>query len=647
MTPSADPIDFLRQSSTIRDRIAPGYKYRATQEAMAEAVTKAISQRTHLIVEAGTGTGKTLAYLLPLIAFAKANKVRVAVSTETRSLQLQIIQKEIPAIEKILDIKIRAELCFGASNYLCKRRLEKLSGDAQLSFDRKQIEDLVTWDKATATGLRFEAENIRPAIWEKVGRDPDDCLGRRCPNYDESFYFLAKERWKEADLLIVNHSLLAAHVALESRLLPEFQILVADEAHRLPETFLSAMAGRVKLTDVANVLRTNRSISKEVTHFTKEAEKWFRTRIPLAPGDSKRVKEVLASTALEKLIHLLQLTADHYSALVDEKEKISSSLSGKEKQSVDEDLLHDSALMLKSKEYALHLAKFTGKHSTKDVLWISQTNDGIEFCSSPLNSGPHMRGGLLDKTTVIFSSATLTSGTEAPFKYFQKEIGSSEVNCKRFESPFNFRENSVIYAPGDLPDPTNEFTFHQECARRIDALLKITNGGAFVLFTSIRSLKSVMSMVQHPNIISQVEHGAEDAFRRFQRTEDAVLFGLSTFWQGVDVPGDKLRLVILVKIPFRVPDEPVLEARIEKEKAEGRNPFATIQLPQAILLMKQGFGRLIRKEDDQGIVAILDPRTRTKSYGREIMDSLPAAQRINDLNQLTDWYSKKSVQPIF
>ncbi|MBL8021612.1 MAG: ATP-dependent DNA helicase [Leptospirales bacterium] len=617
----------------------PGYRYRETQERLSDAIGRSLLSGNVLISEAGTGTGKTLAYLIPLISYAIQNDVRVAVSTDTRSLQSQLIEKDIPLVERVLGTDSGAELCLGASNYICKRKLAETIDQGGLLLAGEEIERFLDWEKATSSGIRSDyTGNFPEALWGSVTREADNCLGRRCSNYDVSYYFVAREKWKRARLLVVNHALLANHFALDGKLLPELDAVVIDEGHRFPQAVSDALAQSVVLTELGTLLRQARAdlIGRELDQFRKEIDMRYSQPV--------RLIDSIASKAAEALIQNL---AETESVLRDR-------LKALEDGPRTSDELRTQMLMNRLGQARNVIENFLTGPGNDHVHWIQPQDRrrGAVLNRSPLKASDFIREAILSKLhSTIFTSATLSTSGAKPFSFFSEETGAHLLEEKKpkffkVSSPFDYPTQSLLFLPSEMAPPTEEDRFLKDCATWIDRLASMTEGGAFALFTSRVSLAKTQAMLmnlpvgKNLEIISQIDRGAAPALRAFQESERGLLLGLATFWQGIDIPGDKLRLVILSKLPFQVPDDPVLAARMDAVRREGRSPFSALQLPHAVLSVKQGFGRLIRRETDRGVVAILDSRLGTSRYGAEIVSALPPARIVRNFEELSREYSR-------
>ncbi|MEM7182318.1 MAG: helicase C-terminal domain-containing protein [Spirochaetota bacterium] len=641
------------------------FEVRDEQIQMLDSVEKALEQQDHLLVEAGTGVGKSMAYLIPAVLYALRNGKTVVISTETKALQNQLLEKDIPLVRKLLGREVVAEVAFGAANYVCKRKLDQVVQAGSFGIEMQEyLSDFYEWERNTETGIRYEYKGFASQdFWSKITREADNCLGRKCPNFSTSYYFLEKEKWKKAHILIVNHYLLCSHIAGEFKILPEFSQIILDEAHNFPSIVGRAFRMDVGLDDVKKLLQFLTSKDKK------------------RPG----VIEKLYSESIKEKLHKLatqaaEATEGYFAALTAALPLTFNALRVTEKLSLDEgkaeDALADLVLALASalknydkesenldeKEIALELEmctsrleafgkalhQFRVKEDKNLVFWVEPPsvqakNQFYHISGQPMNPEEIIKNELFPKMeSLIFTSATLSSGKN-DFSFFKNNIGNVAIGELTLDSPFDYQKNSLVYLPKNIREPSvDNDGFHEDISKLIPMLLQLTEGSAFVLFTSNKSLKSVYETIgeksQYP-IFSQLHLGAEKARESFLQTENSVLFGVSTFWQGIDVKGDKLKSVILTKIPFQPPGEPVLEAKMAVLKEEQANPFRELQLPHAILTFKQGFGRLIRSKTDIGVVSILDPRIKTKFYGKQVLASLPPAKIVYSFKELKKEYA--------
>ncbi len=625
------------------------YEPRDSQIEMSRVIWDSIQNGKHVLLEAGTGVGKSLAYLIPAALYSINQQKTVIVTTETKTLQDQLLQNDILILEKILDQKIDAKVAMGAGNYLCIRKFKQMEESGNIPVDLlNQWEQFLQWTSQTTFGNRIEYKGILSAdTWSKLGREVDNCLGKFCPNYSDSFYFKARDSWKHANILITNHALVGFHLANGNGVLPEFDVMIIDEAHSFPDivgrsmrlslhyesvlrifSFLYTKDKPCLLTKIANSDKLEKclkdSLEKLDQFFGKIQEEVFHIHGKERIAKPLKLDGGALESSLELLIEELLQNSSRYSKEASDPEEKETAIQ-----------LEMSVARLKSvSELAAELRTRT---SPNLVFWSepppSHTKDRFAtiYCE-PLN----VRDYIVEKLssvvkTVVYTSATLSANGN-DFQYFKDQLGYNPGYEKIFPSPFQYEKQAVLFIPSQIPDPSlYEESYHESITEYIEKLIRLTHGNCFVLFTSIRSMnwvkKNLESSLPYP-IHSQGDLGAMSAREKFLSTPDSVLFGVNSFWQGIDIKGEKLQNVIITKLPFQVPTDPVLVSRIEIIKESGKNPFLDYQLPQACILLKQGFGRLIRSTQDIGIVSILDPRIHTKSYGKEFLKIFPKGIKI-------------------
>ncbi|TGL04263.1 helicase [Leptospira bouyouniensis] len=635
------------------------YEVRKEQMEMSQSIESAFNTGNHWVIEAGTGVGKSLAYLIPSALFSLENECTVVVSTETKSLQDQLLYKDIPLVSEALGVPINAMVALGASNYLCKRKYNRVMERGDFGPEMESsIQYFVNWEKQTESGIRAEYDGyLSNSFWSNVARESDNCLGRNCPNFSSSYYFLEKEKWKKANILIVNHHLLASHLAGDFKLLPPFSQLVIDEAHVFPEIVGKAFGSEIRYEFLLNLLhylyfpekrtglvlkiKSNEKIIKQVEASISYANDFFRMLLSAIPLQFNQF-----STR-----HTDRIKLDN-GALEDTLGELSSTLEGMlSKYKKDSDDMEEKELALglemvsgNLKKASSFLTDFRLKTNPNLVFWIEPPPQSAKdpfyyLFSQPKNTDEILANTLFpNMDSVVLTSATL-SPSAGNFQYFLKEVGTSDVKTKTLNSPFHYNTHSLLYVPKQIADPVSDPKRNKtDLSYWITRLLKLSEGDAFVLFTSNKLLselyEEIRNLVPYP-IFAQTEMGPIAAKREFLANEKSVLFGVSSFWQGVDIKGDKLRNVIVTKLPFQVPTEPVLQAKMEDMEKKGKSPFWEMQVPKTCLLLRQGFGRLIRSQSDTGMVSILDPRIHTKSYGKNVLQSLPkGVPLITEFNEL-------------
>ncbi len=633
------------------------YEHRLGQIQMAQAVLRAFEEKKHLIVEAGTGTGKTMAYLVPAIAAALGNRKRVIISTGTKNLQEQLMEKDIPFLQKVLPKKFTAAYMKGRSNYACLYKIKKAENQPILEgLDEMDYFDEVRhWSRETETGDRAELVNLPENIsfWSRINAKSETCLGQKCPDFEACFITKMRQRADEADIVIVNHHLFFADLNVRGnqygKVLPDYGAVIFDEAHLIEDIAADYFGFQVSnfqidelVRDADNLPITDAAATRDLTKIAAKIigladQFWIRFtqarqndgRFPLVPNAfaQKNTRGEVEVTSLGEAYFALDSALERLETAVD----------------VYAEELTEAEAMLKRVRQTRFDLDFICTQSEKNyVYWLEKRGRGMFLRASPIDVSGLLQDKLFDKTeTVVLTSATLS--TNGKFNFIKDRLGLDDSKTATLLAPssFNYEKQAIIYIPKAMPDPrTPEFTQH--AANEIIKLLQISNGRAFVLSTSnfgMNALYELVSMrVNYPCLVqgSMSKAGLLD---RFRKTSNAVLFATSSFWQGVDVRGEQLSCVIIDKLPFAVPSDPIVAARTKFIDDNGGKSFFDYSVPQAVITLKQGIGRLIRSKTDRGVIALLDTRLRTKSYGRDFLNSLPRTRITSELKDVADIFN--------
>lgn len=624
--------DIFKEGGCLQD-ILPYYDHRDSQQKMAEFVEKVCINADNALVEAGTGTGKTLAYLIPLIKHALDTGRKAAVSTETKALQMQLLNKDLPIVKKLLKnlygYDIRASLCLGSSNYPCYARFEEAVNKGSFLFESaEEIEEVKEYFDSGKIFSYYDIDVSR-SLWSEISRDSDFCNMKTCKYSSNCVYKKVRREWNSANILIMNHYLFFSHLKTGKTYLPHFDMIVFDEAHSLAEISASQMGFIInkKFTgDIINSFRhgKNRTLLDLIgdrtieencktlyTEFIKEASSFFKALSKKSgSGRTFRLKNGIPEG--KKLLE----TMENFWKLYDKSDKY---FSESEELSAH---YESSKAKLFSMYQNLNMAVYGYEENW--VYWIDNSGKSAELRGQPIDSAEIFRNDVYEYyESVLFVSATLSVNNN--FKYIIIKLGLYEPETLLLESPFDYTNNCTLLLPDILVDPASSEYISYTANRCID-LINHTNGKTLILFTSYKMLSEVQEIVEREvdnPVFSQSDTAASKAVDLFKESENAVLMGTHSLWQGVDLQGDILKNVIITKLPFLVPDRPDVQAKIEKINERGGNPFFEYQVPEAIIKFKQGFGRLIRSGTDTGIVAIIDPRVINKNYGKFFLNSLP------------------------
>jgi len=644
----------------------PAYEFRRGQLQMAQAVEEALEERRHLIVEAGTGTGKTLAYLLPVIRSGK----RVIISTGTKNLQEQLFFKDVPALEQALfpdgDRKLSACYMKGRNNYLCRKKLFDLTDQPVLSGleEVEHYRAIAAWEKTTRSGDRAELAELpeASAVWHKLDARADTCLGQKCKEYDRCFITEMRRKAAESDIVIVNHHLFFADLAIkleaegapDAGVLPEAGAVIFDEAHELED-----IAGNYFGISVSN-LRMD-ELTRDVEHLMQR-EKLYTPQISGAIQSVRERSQLFFSLlpasegrfAFDSRREFLEENGEEFIALNQSLNRL-----GAELEQLPQKPEEVFAISRRAQQLQVQLRFVMENEDPNTVFWIERRGfrgtggsrrkssaelpaagrNNVFLQATPIEVGQILRECLWSKLeTAVLTSATLAVG--GGFEYIRQRLGLDHARELVVPSHFDYESQAILYVPPNLPDPRTP-QFAAEATGVIRRLLEITRGRAFVLFTSYAQMNDIyerlLGVLDYP-MLKQGDAPKSALLEEFRLTPNAVLFGTSSFWQGVDVQGEQLSCVIIDRLPFAVPSDPIVAARVKAIDAGGGNAFFDYQVPSAVITLKQGFGRLIRSLHDRGLLALLDNRILKKQYGRIFVESLPKYSRTTDMRKVEAFF---------
>jgi ATP-dependent DNA helicase DinG len=628
----------------------PEYEYRPGQVDMARAVMRAFEEKRHLIVEAGTGTGKTLAYLVPAVAAALAGRGRVIISTGTKNLQEQLMEKDIPFLQSILPKSFTATYMKGRNNYLCLNRLGRAQASPVLEGleEVDYFDEVCDWARETETGDRAELARLPESLsfWRHIDARSESCLGQKCPDFDPCFITRMRSRAQQSDIIVVNHHLFFADLNVRNGMygavLPEYTAVILDEAHLIEDVASEYFGAQVSNYQIDDLLRdlgtlriedaeTDRELTRSASRLSTFADSfWMGFRE--GRGDEGRYPIVPGTFAIRNVNGGFNPTplGDLYSALDGALTRVETTLDSiKEKPPEVENLLR------RVREVRFELQFIVTGSDKKFVYWFERRSRGIFLRASPIDVAGLLQDKLFDEVpTVVLTSATLSSGGN--FAFIRDRLGLDTADDLIAESIFDYQSQAILYLPQRMPDPRSR-DWSEACAAEVIRILNATEGRAFVLSTSVAGMRSLYEQVSPEIDYSSLLQGTASKgqlLKTFRETPNAVLFATSSFWQGVDVRGEQLSCVIIDKLPFAVPTDPLVAARQRYIEDMGGSSFHEYSVPQAIIALKQGLGRLIRSTTDRGVLAVLDPRLRTKPYGRTFLKSLPQCRitsRIEDL----------------
>jgi ATP-dependent DNA helicase DinG len=618
-----------------------GYEHRPAQLEMAEAVHEAFQDHHHAIVEAGTGTGKTLAYLLPAICSGR----RVVISTATKSLQEQLYQKDIPFLQKHFAPNLKVAVMKGRGNFLCRAKLHTMADTPMLKGmeeldEFRQIRD---WAKLTEAGDRAELTFLSDDsdLWTRLDARRETCTGQKCSEFNECFVTAMHARAKEADLIIVNHHLFFADLALKQddfgRILPEYSAVVFDEAHEIEDVASDYFGRQISnyrfeelARDADQALRQLKLGAPSLLRRTQRIRERGRTFFEAFPPREGRFP-----FSRQEREAFLEQNREAYAALMDAVKGLETEFAAVTQK--PEELIR---LARRGFELRQEMAFLFESNEKNFVYWFERRNKGVFLAATPIDVSQILRDRLFEQfDTVVLTSATLTVGGR--FDYIKQRLGLDHVKERTLPPEFHYGEQALLYLPQRMPD-VRDTGFQARAADEILRLLELSEGRAFCLFTSYSQMRDLYERVNARSPFPLLLQGTAPRsvlLERFKMTPNAVLFATASFWQGVDVPGDQLSCVIVDRLPFAVPSDPVVAARVNALNDDGRNAFAEYQVPQAVLALKQGFGRLIRSKADRGVLSLLDNRIQRMAYGKIFIESLPRYAKTQELRDVERFFA--------
>ncbi|MCS6954218.1 MAG: ATP-dependent DNA helicase [Bryobacterales bacterium] len=622
-------------------RTHPQYEFRPGQLEMAEAVEAALAEGRHLIVEAGTGTGKTLAYLAPAILSGQ----RVVVSTATKNLQEQLFFKDVPLLEKALGRRLRVCYMKGRSNYACRQKIYDAEKEPFLEGleELADFEIIRDWEKTTQTGDRAEIRSLpeSSSVWSKLDARRELCSGQKCPQFERCFITLMRQRAAESDVIIVNHHLFFADLAVRDEdyggIIPDYAAVVFDEAHEIEDVASQYFGLSVSNYQFEELIRDVAATARQKHFGSPELDRALSALGQYTAQFFALFEAAEGRTGFHEQDKLLERHEEQYRDLLGALELLQVHLEGL--PSAPEEVI---PLVRRCREIALALQFWMESRDRRYVYWLERRGRGCFLQATPIDVSAILAERLFSGPRVaILTSATLAIA--GSFEFVERRLGLLGARTLIVPGQFDWQNQALLYVAPHLPDPRSPL-FPSQAAEEIKRLLAFSQGRAFVLFTSYQQMQQVYdrlaSELEFPTLL-QGTAPRNALLEEFRTTPHAVLFATSSFWQGVDVPGEQLSCVIIDKLPFAVPTDPVVEARVRNIRQEGGNPFYEYQIPQAALMLKQGFGRLIRNRTDRGVLALLDHRIVKQRYGRVFLDSLPPYRFTMDISDVERFFARR------
>ncbi|MCS7026667.1 MAG: DEAD/DEAH box helicase [Bryobacteraceae bacterium] len=616
----------------------PHFEFRAGQAEMAEAVEAALQERRHLIVEAGTGTGKTLAYLVPAILSGR----RIVVSTATKNLQEQLFLKDVPFLQQHFSQPLRVCYMKGRANYLCLQKLFAAESAPLLDGleEMADFEQIRRWAQHTETGDRAEISQLPEdsTAWTKLDARRERCSGQRCPQFERCFITRMHQRAQESDVIIVNHHLLFADLAVKDEdfggILPEYTALILDEAHEIEDIAGNYFGLTVSNYQVLDLAQDLAAVSRQKQFASAELERNLVRLQESADRFFGLFGEAEGRRGFDQHDSFLRQYGQQYEEMLAALERIWTVL-----ELIPNTIEEILPLLRRARDLHSAIRFWMESRDGKFVYWTERRGRGCFLQATPIDVSELLREKLFERLdTVILTSATLTVASS--FDYVQSRLGIPGARTLEVASQFDYQRQALFYVPEHLPDPRSPGFLEQAC-QEIWRLLRASRGRAFVLFTSYQQMRAayerLSARVDFP-LLLQGAAPRHTLLEKFRETPHAVLFATSSFWQGVDVPGEQLSCVIIDRLPFAVPTDPVVEARMRFIRESGGNPFYDYQIPQAAIALKQGFGRLIRSRSDRGVLALLDNRIIKQRYGQVFFDSLPSYRFTRDWTEVEKFF---------